>query len=191
MMEHRRPEAPEAKSIPGADQAQGGPAGRVAHLSAGSNLGDRMANLRRALAGLSAEGLRIRRVSSVYHTEPVGYLDQPWFFNIAVELETSLSPRSLLQACRTVEEAGGRTRTLPGGPRAIDLDILLYGDAVVDEPDLQIPHPRMAGRRFVLQPLAEIAPQAVHPVLKVSVRALLEACPDRSSVIPYPAQGML
>lgn len=191
MTEHRQADTPEAASGTRAPRAEGDPAGRVAHLSAGSNLGDRMANLRRALAGLAAEGLRIRRVSSVYHTEPVGYRDQPWFFNIAVELETRLSPRSLLRACRIVEEAGGRTRPCIGGPRAIDLDILLYGDAIVDEPDLQIPHPRMAGRRFVLQPLAEIAPEAVHPVLKMSVRALLDVCPDRSSVILYPAQGML
>lgn len=191
MTKHRLPDAPEAKSGSRAAHAEGGAAERVAHLSAGSNLGDRLTNLRRALAGLAAEGLHIRKVSSVYHTEPLGYREQPWFLNIAVELETSLSPRSLLQACRIVEEAGGRTRTFPEGPRTIDLDILLYGDAIVDEPDLQIPHPRMAKRRFVLQPLAEIAPQAVHPVLKMSVRALLDACPDRSSVIPYPAQGML
>jgi 2-amino-4-hydroxy-6-hydroxymethyldihydropteridine diphosphokinase len=153
-------------------------------LSAGSNLGDRRANLAGALDDLGHKGISIARISSFYRTEPVGYRRQPWFLNIAVSLHTCLQPQELLALCREVEDGRGRVRTIPGGPRTVDLDILLFADLILNEPELLIPHPRMTERRFVLVPLAEIAPEAVHPVRKLSIRALLAACPDRSSVIP-------
>jgi len=169
--------------------APGTPLRQIVYLSIGSNVGDRMANLRGALGDLTDKGQCIRRVSSFYSTEPVGYLSQPWFLNIAVELETTLTPRALLEVCQAIEHARGRKRSFPGAPRIIDLDILLYGDLIVDKPELQIPHPRMAERRFVLAPLAEIAPEAVHPILKISIQALLVSCPDQSSVIPCSTGG--
>jgi 2-amino-4-hydroxy-6-hydroxymethyldihydropteridine diphosphokinase len=163
--------------------------GSTAYLSIGTNLGDRHANLQRALAGLSTGGADVRRVSSIYNTEPVGYTDQPWYLNIAAEVETDLPPLDLLCLCRRIEEAAGRTRPFPDAPRVIDLDILLYADMIVDEPELQIPHPRMVERKFVLLPLVEIAPGLIHPVLKQSMRALLLSCPDRSVVIPVATGG--
>ena len=163
--------------------------GLDAYLSIGSNLGDRHANLKRALADLSLGSALIRRVSSIYGTEPVGHTDQPWFLNIAVEVETALPPLGLLQLCRGIEHAAGRTRPFPNAPRVIDLDILLYANMIVNEPELQIPHPRLAERRFVLAPLAEIAPELVHPVLKLSMRALLQSCADLSVVIPFAPGG--
>jgi 2-amino-4-hydroxy-6-hydroxymethyldihydropteridine diphosphokinase len=109
-------------------------------------------------------GIQVVRVSTLRQTEPVGYLDQPRFVNAAAELETSLSPRALLDALLAVERELGRTREGPRfGPRTIDLDLLVYGDRVVDEPGLEIPHPRMHERRFALEPLAELAPALVVP----------------------------
>ncbi len=150
-----------------------------AFLSAGANMGDRKAHLEFALRSLSKGG-SVRQASSIYETEPVGYLDQPWFLNQAIELETDLSARQLLALCQDIESSGGRIRTFRNAPRTLDLDILLYGDSVVGEPDLIIPHPRMAERRFVLVPLAQIAPEFVHPLLKKTIRSLLESCPDAS-----------
>jgi 2-amino-4-hydroxy-6-hydroxymethyldihydropteridine diphosphokinase len=169
--------------------APGIPPRQTVYLSMGSNVGDRMANLKGALGDLADKGQCIRRISSFYSTEPVGYLSQPWFLNIAVEFETTLPPRALLEICQAIEHARGRERSFPGAPRIIDLDILLYGDLVVNEPGVQIPHPRMAARRFVLEPLAEIAPEAVHPTLKISIQALLASCSDRSSVIRCSTGG--
>jgi 2-amino-4-hydroxy-6-hydroxymethyldihydropteridine diphosphokinase len=146
-------------------------------LSAGSNLGERMTYLDFAVSWLREAGKEIR-ASAVYETQPVGFDEQPWFLNIAVELQTSMAALDLLECCRRIEEAAGRTREIRWGPRTLDLDILLYGDCVVHEPNLSIPHPRMAERRFVLRPLADIAPDAVHPVLNKTVRKLLDSCPD-------------
>lgn len=160
-----------------------------AYLSIGSNLGDRQANLKRALVNLGLGGASIRRVSSVYETEPVGHTDQPWFLNIAAEVETTLPPRGLLRLCREIEQAAGRSRPFPNAPRVIDLDILLYANMIVDEPELHIPHPRLAERRFVLVPLAEIAPGLVHPVLRLSMGTLLKSCADLSVVIPSAPEG--
>jgi 2-amino-4-hydroxy-6-hydroxymethyldihydropteridine diphosphokinase len=112
----------------------------------------------------------------------VGFLDQPWFLNIAIELLTPLNPRDLLAFCLDIETSCGRTRMFPNAPRSLDLDILLYGEAVLKEEDLIIPHPRLPERKFVLMPLAEIAPKVIHPVLGKSILALLEACSDRSEV---------
>jgi 2-amino-4-hydroxy-6-hydroxymethyldihydropteridine diphosphokinase len=145
----------------------------------GTNLGDRKANLEFALASLAKEAT-ILKASSYYETEPVGFKDQPWFLNQAIELDTLLTPTELLAICQKIENAGGRIRTFLNAPRTLDLDILFYGNIVVSREDLIIPHPRLADRRFVLEPLAQIAPEFVHPVLGKSIRQLLKTCPDRS-----------
>ncbi len=152
-----------------------------AYISAGSNLGDRRANLEFALNALTRGGTVVRR-SSYFETEPVGFADQPWFLNLAIELHTPLAPMNLLLFCRSVESECGRVRSFPNAPRTLDLDILLYGDRILRAEGLIIPHPRMAERRFVLEPLAQIAPDVIHPVLKKSIHALLETCADTSEV---------
>lgn len=149
------------------------------YLSLGSNVGDRDANLREAIKRL-APSVRILRVSPIYETEPVDYTDQNWFLNLAVEAETDLSPNRLLAHTAVIERALGRIRTTPKGPRTIDIDILLYGDAVARTARLEIPHPRMAARRFVLAPLADLAPDLCHPVTRQTVREMLEAAPSQT-----------
>ena len=163
----------------------------TAHLSAGSNLGKRQTNLNQAISALGEGGAIPKRISSIFETEPLGFPDQPWFLNIAIEVETSLSPRALLELCRKTEDALGRVRTFQNAPRILDLDILLYGDLILDEPGLTIPHPRMANRRFVLEPLMQIAPEVRHPVEKKTVRSLLETCPDSSKVLVYSSGDLL
>jgi 2-amino-4-hydroxy-6-hydroxymethyldihydropteridine diphosphokinase len=159
--------------------------GNIAYISIGSNLGDRAENLNRAVAHLDGSDLTVTEVSPFYSTEPVGFQDQPWFLNAAVSLETDLSPMELLKRCRQIEDTMGRVRTFRDAPRTVDLDILLFGNRIIDRPDLQIPHPRMAERRFVLKPLSRIAPEAIHPVLGKDIRSLLAACPDTSAVLLY------
>lgn len=136
-----------------------------AHVGLGANLGEREETLRRALELLAAtDGVEVAAVSSFRETDPVGYLDQPRFLNAAAELETSLSPRELLEALLAVERELGRTRGgARFGPRTVDLDLLLYGDAQLDEPGLTLPHPRLHERRFALEPLAELDPELVVP----------------------------
>ena len=157
-------------------------AGEIAFLSLGSNLnsksGDRKANLEAAIAALKALGT-VEKVSSFYETEPVEYLEQPMFLNCAVALRTELSPESLMQELLHIELRMGRDRDsgIPKGPRVIDLDLLLYGDREILSPQLRVPHPAMHLRRFVLEPLNEIAPEAKHPVLEKTVRELLENLP--------------
>jgi 2-amino-4-hydroxy-6-hydroxymethyldihydropteridine diphosphokinase len=153
----------------------------IAFLLAGSNLGNREDNLNYAANSLATAGT-VLKISSYFETEPVGYLNQPWFFNQAIELETFLTPSELLLCCQRIETCRGRTRTFPNAPRTLDLDILLYGDLSVNREDLIIPHPRLAERKFALAPLAQIAPDIVHPLSKKSIRSLLEACPDLSKV---------
>jgi 2-amino-4-hydroxy-6-hydroxymethyldihydropteridine diphosphokinase len=153
----------------------------IFYLSLGSNVGDRENNLREAIQRLESVG-RVVSVSSFYETEPVEVTDQEWFLNCAVALETEMKPEQLMKASLQIEREMGRRRTQNKGPRNIDLDILLFGDLVVDAPELSIPHPGMHERRFVLEPLAEIAPEAWHPVLKKSARELLEELPAGQAV---------
>jgi len=155
-----------------------------AYLSLGSNLGDRIQNIRRALEKLSEAGVEIRRVSSLYKTEPVDFRSQPWFVNCVAEARTRLAPLELLKALKTVERRLGRrpSRT-PKGPRRIDIDILLYENVVARSPALTIPHPRLAERRFVLVPLAELRPRLRHPVTRRTVRQMLNQTADTSEVV--------
>lgn len=147
---------------------------KTVYLSLGSNIGDRASNLRQAISQLNAAGIQVRRVSPAYETEPVDYTDQRWFLNLVVEAETDLFPRQLLARTAAIERALGRVRSAPKGPRTIDIDILLYGQARMRTTDLEIPHPRMAERRFVLAPLADLAPDLRHPASGRTIRELLE-----------------
>jgi 2-amino-4-hydroxy-6-hydroxymethyldihydropteridine diphosphokinase len=155
---------------------------KTVYLSLGSNLGERAKNLQDAVAALRNAGVQVVRTSSLYETEPVDYLDQPWFLNCAVEAETELAALELLHTLRAIEAQMGSKKLIAKGPRLIDIDILLYGNEVIDTPELQIPHPRMHLRRFVLQPQAEIAPNIQHPVLHLSISDLLARTPDKSAV---------
>ena len=153
----------------------------VAYLGLGSNLDDRSENLERACRLLSqSEGIHVVKVSAFHETEPVGGPAQGKFLNAAVEVETSLEPRTLLERCLAVEEGMGRKRTERWGPRTIDIDILLYEERTVDEPGLKVPHPLMHLRRFVLGPLAEIAPGARHPGTGMTVLQMLKQLPEES-----------
>jgi 2-amino-4-hydroxy-6-hydroxymethyldihydropteridine diphosphokinase len=158
---------------------------QIAYLSLGSNLGDRAANLRTALAQLEAAG-RVLAVSALYETQPVDVPDdipeQPWFLNCVLGIETEMTPRELLALALRIEAMMGRLRMREKGPRNIDIDVALFGDMVVDEPGLKIPHPAMHRRRFVLEPLAEIAPDVRHPALGKSVQELLAELADGQTV---------
>ena len=156
-----------------------------AFVALGANLGEREAQIDRALHLLAARGIGIARRSSLYLTEPVGGPPQGWYVNAAAELDSALSPEALLQAGLEVEREMGRVRTVKDGPRTIDIDLLLQGSLIRDTEGLVLPHPRMHLRRFVLVPLAEIAPAAVHPVKGLTVSELLARCPDPSRVRAY------
>lgn len=143
-----------------------------AYLGLGSNLGKRDDNLRQALVKLRQKAI-VNQVSSIYETEPVGYHQQPRFLNAVCQITTSLSPQELLTLVKQIEQEIGRTPTFPNGPRAIDIDILLYNQCLVNYPDLIIPHPRLEERAFVLVPLAEIAPNLKHPISQKTIRELL------------------
>ena len=150
---------------------------KTVYLGLGSNVGNREQHIQQALSKLAAPDLRIARVSSVYETEPVGFTAQRSFLNLVAEIETELFPMQLLARIGKIEQALGRVRTVPNGPRTIDVDILLYGRAVIRSARLEVPHPRMAERRFVLVPLAELAPELRHPVTHKTVRGMLETAP--------------
>jgi len=153
----------------------------LAYLSLGSNVGDREAQLQDAQNRLGSAG-RVAAVSSFYETEPVEFTQQPWFLNCVVAFETRQTPQELMTSILRIEEEMGRRRTQKKGPRTIDVDILLFDDTILDSPEVTIPHPAMHQRRFVLEPLAEIAPEARHPVLKRTVRDLRDALPEGQTV---------
>ena len=156
--------------------------GELIYLSLGSNLGDRAVNLERAISALPEAGVRVLRRSSLYETEPVEFTEQPWFLNCAVALETEKDPQELMATILGIEQEMGRRRVQKKGPRLIDIDILLFGGAVIDSPELTLPHPAMHQRRFVLEPLAEIAPEVQHPLLKKTIRQLRDALPAGQAV---------
>ena len=154
----------------------------TAYISLGSNLGDKKNFCLRAIALLARAG-HVNKASSFYCTEPVGHQEQDEFINAVVELETHLLPEQLLAACRAIENELDRRRSTRWGPRTMDLDILLYGDTVLEAADLTIPHPLLAARGFVLIPLCEIAPRAMHPVLNKTALQLLQELKDTHRVI--------
>jgi 2-amino-4-hydroxy-6-hydroxymethyldihydropteridine diphosphokinase len=150
------------------------------YLAFGSNLGDRLANLKQAIAALTPQ-MEVRAKSKVYETPPWGFEDQPKFLNQVVRATTYLDPEPLLKHLKRLEVALGRKESFPNGPRLIDIDILFYDDLVLDQPSLVIPHPRLQERSFVLLPLMDIAPDLVHPVSKKSVREMAALC-DASAI---------
>lgn len=160
------------------------PADVTAYLSLGSNLGDRRGFLSRALSRLELEGHRILKCSSVYETEPVDFTDQPPFLNLTCGVRSPVGPEELLRSCQKIEAEIGRSRTVPKGPREIDIDLLFFGDRLIATRDLTLPHPSLQNRRFVLEPLSEIAPSFRDPRSGKTIRTLLEHCPDRSWVRP-------
>jgi 2-amino-4-hydroxy-6-hydroxymethyldihydropteridine diphosphokinase len=161
---------------------------KIVYLSLGSNLGDRKANLRNAIGRLLELG-DVLEVSSYYETEPVEFTEQPWFLNCAVAVRTELIPREFLAGILAIEKSMGRERTQPKGPRLIDIDILLFGAQTINTPQLTVPHPAMAERRFVLEPLAEIAPEVLHPTRRKTIRALLNALPPGGAVVKKTPRG--
>jgi 2-amino-4-hydroxy-6-hydroxymethyldihydropteridine diphosphokinase len=153
----------------------------TAYLSLGSNVGDREAHLREAMVQLQTIS-RVIAVSFFYETEPVEFTEQPWFLNCAVAIETNNTPQQLMAALLRIEEELGRRRQQKKGPRSIDIDILLFGGTIMESKDLTIPHPAMQQRRFVLKPLSEIAPEALHPVFRKTIRELLNELPAGQTV---------
>jgi 2-amino-4-hydroxy-6-hydroxymethyldihydropteridine diphosphokinase len=149
----------------------------IAYLSLGSNVGDREGNLRQAIRALAGVG-PVKAVSSFYETEPVDFVDQAWFVNCAVAIESRVGPERMMAELLRVEREMGRERIQRRGPRIIDIDILMFGERIVDSPDLKIPHPAMQRRRFLLAPLADIAPEARHPLMNRTVRELLAELPE-------------
>jgi 2-amino-4-hydroxy-6-hydroxymethyldihydropteridine diphosphokinase len=154
----------------------------IVYLGLGSNLGDRALNLGRALDALRAD-FEIDSVSACYETEPAYVLDQPRFYNLACRGATALEPMAVLRRLKQLEREIGRTPTTRYGPRVMDIDLLFYSDVILDTPELAVPHPRLAERPFVLVPLAEIAPDFVHPVLRLTITQLRDRLGDTSKVI--------
>jgi 2-amino-4-hydroxy-6-hydroxymethyldihydropteridine diphosphokinase len=152
------------------------------YIALGTNVGDREKNLREAMQRLNASGIQVRKVSSIYETEPLDYLDQAWFLNAVIEAETGMPAEELLSALRGIESQMGSKKAFAKGPRLIDLDILLYDDATIDTANLQVPHPRMLVRNFVMVPLAEIAPELRHPTWTEPILELSEHTGDTSQV---------
>ena len=155
-----------------------------AFLGLGSNLGTPSVQIARALSELETRSVEVRRSSSLYSTAPVGGPPQPWFVNAVAAVRFEGAPLDLLRVCRGIEALHGRERGVLNGPRTLDLDILLFDDLVMSTQELEIPHPRLAERRFVLVPLVEIAPELRHPVSGFTMRELLARCPDASVVVP-------
>ena len=155
---------------------------QTVYLSLGSNVGDRAKNLQDAIAALADSGVAVQKVSSIYETEPVDLSEQPWFLNCVVEAQTELAPLDLLRTLRAIETTMGSKKLVAKGPRLIDLDILLYAKEMIGTPELRIPHPRMHLRRFVLVPLAEIAPRIRHPRTGQYAAEMLAGTIDKSQV---------
>lgn len=158
------------------------------YLALGANLGNRQGNLLQAIQSIRTFAW-VEKISSLYETTPVGYLDQPDFLNMAIQISTQLNPRGLIRSLKQIEKQIGRKTSFRNAPRPIDIDILLYDDHIIETEKLSIPHPRMSERAFVLAPLAEIAPQAIHPVLKLTISELLERV-DRSGVRLLRSSGL-
>lgn len=156
----------------------------IAYLGLGTNLGNRLANLQKAVDELPPQ-VNVRRASSIYESEPWGYTDQPSFLNQVLEVETGLPPTALLEYLKQIEQKLGRKPTFRYGPRLIDIDILFWGDQVIDLPSLAIPHPRLPERAFMLVPLAEIAPDLRHPASHKTVLEMLSQV-DTVGVSKYP-----
>lgn len=152
------------------------------YLSIGSNIGDREKNLETAIAALADVKVHVTRVSSFYETEPVDVREQPWFLNCAVQGETTVPALDLLHSLRGIESQMGSKKLVPKGPRLIDIDILLYGDETIDTPELQVPHPRMVSRKFVLVPLVEITPDLKHPSWSGTAAQVLAKVSDSSEI---------
>ena len=156
----------------------------AAYIGFGSNIGDRLKHIQNAIHILSKmEEITLQKISSIYKTDPVGYEAQAQFLNGAAAIQTSLSPLSLLHTLKNIETTVGRQHRIRWGPREIDLDILIYGDLCLQTEKLVVPHPEMHLRRFVLAPLAEIAPDVVHPVFQKTIQTLLERLEDDKSVL--------
>jgi 2-amino-4-hydroxy-6-hydroxymethyldihydropteridine diphosphokinase len=153
---------------------------KLVYIALGSNLGNRAESLRLGREQIAAPDLRVLRESSIYETAPRDVEDQPWFLNQVLECETDLFPRQLLARLQKIERTMGRKRRIAKGPREIDLDILLFGNSVVTTPELEIPHPRLAERRFVLEPLAELAPDKRHPGTRRTMREMLVDVADQA-----------
>lgn len=167
-------------------------AGATAFISLGSNIGDKGLYCRRGIAALEEDPYTvITGRSRFYRTEPVDYIDQDWFVNAVVRIETRLDPPALLRLLNAIERRAGRNRTgVRFGPRTLDMDIIFYGDQIVDLPALTLPHPRMHKRRFVLQPLCDIDPTIVHPVFRKNVQYLLDHLDDEGQeIFPCDDQG--
>ena len=155
---------------------------KTVYLSLGSNVGDRRANLEQAIAEMAKIGT-VQKRSALYETEPMEVTDQPWFLNMAVELETELMPKQFIAAVLDIERSMGRKRTKKKGPRTIDIDVVLFGKSIIEMQGLTVPHPAMHQRRFVLEPMAEIAPEVRHPVYKKTMRELRDALPTGSGQV--------
>jgi 2-amino-4-hydroxy-6-hydroxymethyldihydropteridine diphosphokinase len=158
------------------------PKAKLVYISLGSNVGDRAVMLAGAVKAMTAVGVRVTRQSSLYATEPVEAPAQAWFLNAVVEAETLLEPHQLLDAIVKIEREYGRQRVVPRGPRTLDLDILLYGSSVIRTAELEVPHPRLPSRRFVLVPLVELSAELRHPVLGKTMAELLAETADRGQV---------
>ena len=152
------------------------------YLGLGSNMGDREGNLRSVVKSLADRDITVWRSASLYSTEPRDFEDQPWFLNTVIEVRTLLEPEPLLRQCLEIEEAAGRIRGTPKGPRVLDIDILLYKERILQIAGLKIPHPRYRDRRFVLAPLAELVPDLADPASGLTMRQLLDLCPDKGEV---------
>jgi 2-amino-4-hydroxy-6-hydroxymethyldihydropteridine diphosphokinase len=157
--------------------------GIICYIGIGSNVGDSLSNCRHAIEKISrTNGIKLQTVSSLYKTEPVGIKTQAFFINAVVEIKTAFSPQGLLQALQNIENRMGREREVKGGPRIIDLDLLFYGQNIISENELIIPHPEIHKRRFVLEPLCEIASYFIHPSYGVSIRGLRDRLSDNEVV---------